>query len=218
MSVKHALLALLFQRPMHGYELGKQLRLAVNAEWDVKPGQIASTLTRLKEANLVDFRLEETEDAPDRKVYFITEDGRRELESWYLTPEVRDYRLGDTFYIKLVLSLSAAPVGVEQVLMSQRRELYQQLHSVTQLQRQADPRTQLPWILLLESASMHLEADLRWIDMCEARLNDLKRYSPPKPEPKARGRPRRRAGQDAEPEPLPEEQAEADGRTRQPVE
>ncbi|MCC7207747.1 MAG: PadR family transcriptional regulator, partial [Anaerolineae bacterium] len=110
MSVKHALLALLFQRPMHGYELGKQLRLAVNAEWDVKPGQIASTLTRLKEANLVDFRLEEADDAPDRKVYFITEDGRRELETWYLTPEVRDYRLGDTFYIKLVLSLTGAPV------------------------------------------------------------------------------------------------------------
>src|SRR5215510_10309851 len=100
MSVKHALLALLYQRPMHGYELGKQLNSAVNAEWDVKPGQIASTLGRLKDANLVDYEVEETDDAPDRKVYFITPDGQRELESWYLTAEVRDYRLGDTFYIK----------------------------------------------------------------------------------------------------------------------
>jgi DNA-binding PadR family transcriptional regulator len=174
----------------------------------VKPGQIASTLTRLKDAGCVDFQLEETDDAPDRKVYFITDDGRQEIKSWYLTPEVRDYRLGDTFYIKLVLSLTGGPVSVEQVLMSQRRELYQRLHSVTQLQRQADPRTQLPWLLLLESASMHLEADLRWIDMCEARMHDLKGYSPPKPEPKARGRPRRQtamhpspvsAGENAEP-------------------
>jgi DNA-binding PadR family transcriptional regulator len=191
MSVKHALLALLYQHPMHGYELGKQLKLAVNAEWDVRPGQIASTLARLNDADLVDYEIEETEDAPDRKVYFITEVGRQELEHWYLTPEVRDYRLGDTFYIKLVLSLIGGPVSPEQVLIAQRRELYQQLHQATEMLRQAEPRTQLPWILLLESAIMHLDADLRWIEMCEARLSDLKNYSPPKPASKPRGRPRR---------------------------
>jgi DNA-binding PadR family transcriptional regulator len=114
MSVKNALLALLYQRPMHGYELGKQLKLTVHAEWDVKPGQIASTLARLKDAELVDYEVEATDDAPDRKVYFITDEGQEELRQWYLTPEVRDYRLGDTFYIKLVLSLisscSTAPL------------------------------------------------------------------------------------------------------------
>lgn len=190
MSVKHTLLALLYQNPMHGYELGKQLNLVITAEWDVKPGQIASTLARLKDANLVDYSIEETTDAPDRKVYFITDEGRRELESWYLTPEVREYRLGDAFYIKLILSLVGGPVSPEQVLITQRRELYQQLHEATELSRQADPHTQLPWLLLLESAIMYLEADLRWIEMCEARLHDLKNYSPPKPEPKVRGRPR----------------------------
>ena len=80
-----------------------------------------------------------TDDAPDRKVYFITDEGLDELRDWYLTPEVRDYRLGDTFYIKLVLSLVGGPVSPEQVLMVQRRELYQQLHEVTEMRRQADP-------------------------------------------------------------------------------
>jgi len=177
---------------MHGYELGKQLNRVVSAEWDVKPGQIASTLARLNEANLVDYEVEETDDAPDRKVYFITEEGQRELESWYRSPEVRDYRLGDAFYIKLVLSLVGGPVSPEEVLMTQRRELYQQLHQATEMSQQADHQTQLPWILLLESAIMHLEADLRWIEMCEARLTDLKRYTPPAPVPKPRGRPRRK--------------------------
>ncbi len=140
MSVKHTLLALLYQHPMHGYELGKQLNLVINAEWDVKPGQIASTLARLKDANLVDYEIEQTDDAPDRKVYCITDEGRRELESWYRTPEVREYRLGDAFYIKLVLSLVGGPVIPEQVLMIQRRELYQQLHEATELSRQTDPQ------------------------------------------------------------------------------
>jgi DNA-binding PadR family transcriptional regulator len=177
---------------MHGYELGKQLSLSVSAEWDVKPGQIANTLTRLKEAGLVDFEVVETTDAPDRKVYALTAAGIEELRAWYLTPETRDYRLGDSFYIKFVLSLLGSPVTSEQVLMAQRRELYQQLHDVTDLRRNADPRHQLPWVLLLDSAIMHLEADLRWIEMCEARLPDLKQYTPPKPQPKARGRPRQK--------------------------
>jgi DNA-binding PadR family transcriptional regulator len=191
MSVKNTLLALLFQRPMHGYELGRQLPLVLNAEWDVKPGQIASTLARLKDANLVAYDVESADAAPDRKVYSLTPAGIEELTVWYLTPEVRDYRLGDSFYIKLVLSLISSPVDTEQVLISQRRELYHQLHSVTELRRQADPVSQLPWLLLLDSAVMHLEADLRWIEMCEARLPDLKHYVPPEPEVKRRGRPRR---------------------------
>lgn len=190
MSVKHTLLALLYQQPMHGYELGKQLNLVVSAEWDVKPGQIANTLTRLNEANLVDYEVEAIDDAPDRKVYFITQEGRQELESWYRSPEVREYRLGDAFYIKFVLSLIGGPVSPEDVLMTQRRELYQQLHQATEMAQQADHKTQLPWRLLLESAIMHLEADLRWIEMCEARLPDLKDYTPPVPLPKPRGRPR----------------------------
>jgi hypothetical protein len=74
--------------------------------------------------------------------------------------------------------------------MQQRRELYQQLHQVTEMLRDADFRTQLPWVMLLESATMHLEADIRWIEMCESRLPDLKDYTPPKPTPKTRGRPR----------------------------
>ncbi len=181
---------------MHGYELGKQLHLTVSADWDVKPGQIASTLARLHEAGLVDYEVVETSDAPDRKVYAITEAGIEELRTWYLTPEVRDYRLGDTFYLKFVFSLIEGPVSSEQVLMVQRRELYQQLHEATELRRKADMHTQLPWALLLDSAIMHLEADLRWIEMCEARLPDLKNYTPPKSEPKARGRPRRNPAQE----------------------
>jgi DNA-binding PadR family transcriptional regulator len=191
MSVKHALLALLYQQPLHGYELGKQLNLLLSVDWDVKPGQIASTLARLNEAQLVEYDIEETDDAPNRKVYGITDEGRQELESWYRTPEVREYQLGDAFYIKLVLSLTGGPVSPEEVLIIQRRELYQQLHEVTVLRQQADPRKQLPWLLLLEGAIMHLEADLRWIEMCEARLVELKQYTPPAPVPRPRGRPRR---------------------------
>ena len=178
---------------MHGYELGRQLAASVGVEWDVKPAQIAATLARMSDTNvpLVDFEIEPGDDAPDRKVYRLTEAGRAELEAWYARAEVREYRLGDAFYLKLVFSLRGGPVDPEQVLMVQRRELYQELHQATELRRHTDPRIDLPLALLLDSAIMHLEADIRWIEMVEARLPDLKQFKPPPPPPRPRGRPKR---------------------------
>lgn len=190
MSVRHAILALLFQQPMYGYELGKRLQPTLQVDRDIKPGQIANTLVRMEETGWIEHRMEEG-DGPDRKVYHLTEAGRGELRAWYLTPEVRDYRLGDSFYIKLALGLLGGPVPVEPILKEQRRKLYQELHDANEIRRNAGSGKASPWLLLLENAIAHLEADLRLIDMCEARLDELKAYRPPAPSPRPRGRPRK---------------------------
>jgi len=44
-------------------------------------------------------------------------------------------------------------------------------------------------ILLLDKVTMHLEADLRWLDMTEMRLEEVKRQPLPEPELRRRGRP-----------------------------
>jgi hypothetical protein len=46
-------------------------------------------------------------------------------------------------------------------------------------------------ILLLDKAIMHLEADLRWLDMIEVRLEAIKEQPLPVPEIRRRGRPRK---------------------------
>jgi DNA-binding PadR family transcriptional regulator len=190
MSVRHTILALLYRRPMYGYEIGKQLPPALQVDRQIKPGQIANTLARMEEAGWIHCRMEQG-DGPDRKVYRLTKKGMEELQDWYLTPEIRDYRLGDSFYIKLALSLLGGPVPVEPILKAQRRKLYQELHDANEIRRKAGAESASPWRLLLENAIAHLEADLRLIDMCEARLGELKAYLPPAPVPKPRGRPRK---------------------------
>ncbi len=105
MSAKHSLLALLYQYPTHGYELGKRLSLVIGTGREVKAGQIAKILTRLKDAGLVDCEVGKSHKAPPRKVYNITRAGIQELTRWYLTPEIRDYRLGGSSYIKFIFSL-----------------------------------------------------------------------------------------------------------------
>jgi DNA-binding PadR family transcriptional regulator len=188
--IKYAVLALLFQHETHGYELSRQLSLTLKSDWNVKASHVAVTLGRLEQAGLVDYTLAESDAAPDRKVYRLSRSGLQTLREWYLQAEIRDYRMGDSFYLKLVFSLTGAPVSTEEVLLNQRRRLYQELHHIMEMQAQADPHTELPLLLLLETVVVHIEADIRWLDTCSQRIDDLKQYQPSTPFPQPRGRPK----------------------------
>ncbi len=54
-----------------------------------------------------------------------------------------------------------------------------------------DPKGELAQVLLLDKAVMHVEADLRWLDMVEGRLDEIRRHPPPQPEARPRGRPKK---------------------------
>src|SRR5205085_1093230 len=117
--------------------------------------------------------------------------GERELEGWFNAPVPRDYRLRDELYLKLMLAPVTQPARGRQILVVQRRELFRELHDLTARRNRLDPKQQLAHILLLDSAVMHTEAELRWLDMVEARLEDIREQPPPVPPPRQRGRPKK---------------------------
>jgi len=192
MSVRCALLGLLAQRPRHGYELHAACEALVGGaeNWDVSPAQVYSTLARLREAGLVREEGLEQEGGPEKVIHALTPEGRRELEAWFRTP-VRAQHQRDEFFVRLMLCLATGVVDPRTVIYAQRASLYQELHALTTQRAKADPRSELAYILLLDQAVMHLEADLRWLDMVEARLDDVRRQPLPEPQPRPRGRPRR---------------------------
>jgi hypothetical protein len=54
-----------------------------------------------------------------------------------------------------------------------------------------DPKLELARLLLLDKAALQLEADLRWLEMPEVRLDEIRRQPLPEPEVRPRGRPKR---------------------------
>jgi DNA-binding PadR family transcriptional regulator len=199
-SVRHGLLGLLAQRPRHGYELHAAFEAVVGGErnWDVKPAQIYTTLARLKESGLVREEGLERAGGPDKRIYAITEAGRAELGRWLATP-VRTTHQRDEFFLKLMLTLAIGEAPPQRVLYAQRASLYQELHSLTVHRGEADPESELGQILLLDQAIMRLEADLRWLDMIEARLDEIGRQPLPAPAARPRGRPPSRVAPDLQP-------------------
>ena len=193
-SVQNALLALLFERARHGYELRDLFEAALGGNWELNSGQIYSSLDRLARDGLVVEESVEKGGGPEKRLWTLTEEGREDLAGWFESPVPRDYRLRDEFYLKLMLALVTRPDKARQVLTVQRRELFRELHDLTARRNALDPRQQLAQILLLDSAIMHTEAELRWLDMVEGRLEDIRVQPPPLPPPRLRGRPKKTAG------------------------
>ena len=194
MSVRYALLGLLKQQPRYGYELRAAfIALAGGVEaWEVKPAQIYTTLNRMVESGLVEKQLNESDGSDEKVVFSLTPSGEAEFAGWF-GQGILDDPQQDPFYLKLMLSLELPDVDAGRLIQTQRATLYQELHRITTVRTSLDPHTELARILLMDKAIMHLEADLRWLDMIEARLEDVKKQPAPHAELRPRGRPARTA-------------------------
>jgi DNA-binding PadR family transcriptional regulator len=192
MSVRHAVLGLLAQRPRHGYELRAAFQALVGGEenWDVKPAQIYTTLTRLEQGGFVAEDSIEQDSGPEKRVYAITLAGRKILTEWFACGVEPGHR-HDEFFLKLMIGLVSRAADPYHLIQTQRTHLFQKLHDITEQRSYVDPGRELAMIFLLDKAAMHLEADLRWLDMIEGRLDEIRRQPLPEPESKPRGRPRK---------------------------
>jgi DNA-binding PadR family transcriptional regulator len=192
MSVRHAVLGLLAQRPRHGYELHAAFEAVVGGaeNWDVKPAQIYTTLARLEENGLVIENSVEQDGGPEKRIYAITNAGRAVLRDWYQEAVAREHQR-DEFFVKLMLCLVTGATDPQQLIQTQRAQLYQDLHAITVQRARLNPRFELAKMLLLDKTIMHLEADVRWLDMIQARLLEIQRQPLPEPETRPRGRPKK---------------------------
>jgi DNA-binding PadR family transcriptional regulator len=184
---------MLAQRPRHGYDLHAAFEALVGgvANWEVKPAQIYTTLTRLEESGLVACASDMGEgDEPDRRIYAITIQGVDALHEWFTNGAAPDHQR-DEFYVKLMVALASGEADPVRLIQIQRSCLYQELHAATTLRDSYNPRVAMAQILLIDKAIMHLEADLRWLDIVEMRLEEVKDQPLPEPEVRPRGRPRK---------------------------
>lgn len=192
MSVRNAILGLLAQQPRHGYELRAAFEALIGGDeiWNVKPAQIYATLSRLEEAGLVRQDSIKQDNGPEKRIYSLTTTGQSELAQWFVTGVATEHQR-DEFFVKLMVSLYSEEIDPYQVIRGQRGRLYRDLHALTTRRNGIDARRELAQIFLLDKSIMHLEADLRWLDLLEARLDDIRRQPLPQPQIKPRGRPKK---------------------------
>ena len=85
-TLGYALLGLLAQESLSGYDIKLRMERRVGNFWSAGHSQIYPELARLEGEGLVSFEVVEQRDRPDKKVYEITPGGRRVLEEWVTAP------------------------------------------------------------------------------------------------------------------------------------
>ena len=204
MSIRQAMLAILEQGPMYGYQLRAEFEQRTGETWPLNIGQVYTTLTRLERDGLVEVVVEGgAARAPGRgadeaaataaRQYRATEAGRSEVSEWFATPVPRTQPPRDELAIKLAIAVTLPGVDVGTIIQRQRSATMASLQDYTRLKRTGraarplEP-ADLAWSLVLDSLVFDAEAEVRWLDHCEARLR--------RAATRARGRTPRRARRD----------------------
>lgn len=174
MSVKYAMLGILAEKDLHGYELKSSFDEKVGEFWSLNYGQIYSTLDRLEKEDLVTHDRQAQDKRPDRKIYSITRKGRKELDEWLSVPVQRVRALRDEFFVKLVFMDKDNPGPVLELIEKQKALYLKQMNKLThrkvEFKKKAKSPDALTTELLMDAGLFHAEADIKWLTLCESKI------------------------------------------------
>jgi DNA-binding PadR family transcriptional regulator len=174
MSVKYAMLGILAEKNLHGYELKSSFDEKVGEFWSLNYGQIYTTLDRLEKEAFVTHDLQAQDKRPDRKIYSITPKGRDELNEWLATPVSKVRALRDEFFIKLVFMDKSAPGPILELIEKQKALYLKQMNRLTQqktkLKKSPKSSDTLVTELLMDAGLFHAEADIKWLTLCASKI------------------------------------------------
>ena len=161
----YALLGLLHQQALSGYDLRKIFASTPIGGFSDSPGAIYPALRRLQERGLVRGEVQKSTGLRTRRVFQITPKGLASFETWQSKPIVRDdmiRRSGELLLRFAFMDQTFAPERTLAFLREFAKELSSLIPSVRQhLHAHADEMP-LSGRLALESGVQDYEARLRW--------------------------------------------------------
>jgi DNA-binding PadR family transcriptional regulator len=173
MSIRHSILALLQERPRYGYQLRIEFEDRTGSSWPLNIGQVYTTLDRLERDGLV---RREGGDGAGHVIYSITASGQAEVVGWFTSPIARTNPPRNELAIKLALALTLPGIDVAAIIQGQRAVSVRALQDYTKSRRDTAAQQRpadTARLLVLDSLVFQTEAEVRWLDLCEARLMQL---------------------------------------------
>ena len=164
MAVREGLLALLSEGPSHGYQLKTAFEVATGGAWPLNVGQVYTTLDRLQRDGYVT-----SDEADGQKRYSITAAGREELGGWWSTSPVDAPPPRDELVLKVLFAVQQGRGQALALITRQRTALTRLLQERRHAMR-GGADAELATALVADALIARAEADLRWLDICEARV------------------------------------------------
>lgn len=175
MSIRHAILGILREAPMHGYQIAGELERRIGGG-RYNGAQVYQGLYALAEHGLVVASSPEPGTGRDRRPFSITPEGLRTFERWLREPFIASRPARDDAVVKLVF-LGLEDVGRLVTMLERLRRQHLRRLAGSKASEAAEYAIPLRPSSFAELASVALrfreEAELRWIDHCLLRLQPL---------------------------------------------
>ena len=170
MSVRHALLALLSERPKYGLQLRQEFEAGTGEMWPLNVGQVYTTLQRLERDGLVES--DDSGDEGPQKGFRITAAGEVELADWLRTPPSTAAPPRDELVIKVLIAMRVPAVDVRDLVQTHRRHLVELMQQYTRLKEDATD-ADIGLVFVVDAELFRLDAVVRWLDAVDGRLTRL---------------------------------------------
>ncbi|MFD0717208.1 DUF4180 domain-containing protein [Paenibacillus sp. GCM10027626] len=150
MSIQYAILSLLNNRSLTGYDMKKLMQNSAIMPWSGNNNQIYKALVELLEDGCVTNELHHQESAPSKKIYTITRAGKEKLREWSLSP-VEPPEFKKLFLLRLTAASQLSNEELLRLITSYEEEIRMQILLHTEQAAPSSPHTSSRERLIQES-------------------------------------------------------------------
>lgn len=170
-TLKYAILGLVNRKPMTGYDIGKDFNFQLAQFWTANHSQIYPELKKLVDEKLLVYDIEISGEVLERKVYNITEKGRKEFLKWLNKDEPMEPTPKNIFRLRMYFSNN---LDVNTRLTLLEHQLLQHNERINFLYSQKEPYECVPSLdspefgdyIVLDGAIIREESTIKWLKNC----------------------------------------------------
>lgn len=177
-TLKYAILGLICREPMTGYDITREFNSNNLANfWYAKHSQIYPELGRLTEEGLVTCQVVIQGEKLEKKLYTITDKGRRELTDWLLLEEPLGPTPKDVFRLRMYFSDFMSREDIRRHLLDQIEKHTHKCGYLSDLMEQHHGGAVPPAgtrecgdFMVLEGAILREQSYIQWLRNCLERV------------------------------------------------
>jgi DNA-binding PadR family transcriptional regulator len=167
---EYAVLGLLADGPLSGYELHKRAERTIGYFWRPAKSKIYELLPRLSKAGLVSSRRVPQDRRPDKQVHDLTPLGREALREWLESRDLPRTVARNPLLLRLFFGGHGDPTALVVLIGERKLRAEKQLAEFRELENGVDPDRDVFAYLTLLHGIEDAESTLRW---CRVALDVL---------------------------------------------
>lgn len=183
MSLPFGLLGLLKYQDSTGYDLAKKFEDSINSFWHAQSSQIYRELNRMEEKGWVTSQSIIQNNRPNKRVYSITEDGRKAFNEWMVTCAEMFENPHDPLLMRVFFGANSPEITLKNLkayrdmclaVLEEHMNKFQSNINNYKSEIPDGENESLYWQMTLDLGIARAKATLQWAQECIEKLEEIK--------------------------------------------